>query len=146
MEIRDLLGHKGTDIFSISPDDSIGAAVKEMNEKHIGALVVMDSANDIAGILSERDILKRMEDCGIDKKVSEVMTPKEKLIIGHETDSIEYAMSIFTNHKIRHLPIIDENTKLVGLVSIGDVVKASLDNAEFEKKNLMNYITGSYNA
>jgi CBS domain-containing protein len=145
MDIRDLLGHKGTEVYTIKPDEPVAKAVKEMNEKHIGALVVLKE-NDIAGIISERDVLKRMEDCSVDRKVSEVMTPKEKLIIGHEADSVEYAMSIFTNHKIRHLPIIDENTKLVGLISIGDVVKASLDNAEFEKKNLMNYITGSYNA
>lgn len=145
MDIRDLLGHKGTEVYTINPDEPVVKAVKEMNDKHIGALVVMKE-NDIAGIISERDVLKRMEDCSVDRKVSEVMTPKEKLIIGHETDSVEYAMSIFTNHKIRHLPIIDEDTKLVGLISIGDVVKASLDNAEFEKKNLMNYITGSYNA
>lgn len=143
MELRDLLEHKGKDTHSIGAEDTVMAAVDELNEKHIGALVVTDESGHIVGIVSERDVLRNLKGLGPEKKVREIMTPRDHMIIGHESDSIEYAMSVFTKNKIRHLPII-EGEKLIGLISIGDVVRASLDNAEFENKNLRDYITGSF--
>jgi CBS domain-containing protein len=143
MEIRDLLTHKGKETYTIGADRPVIDAVDELNSKHIGALMVYDGEGQIVGILSERDVLRNLRALDSRKTVREIMTPRDRMIIGHEDDSIEYAMSVFTKNKIRHLPII-EGEKLVGLVSIGDVVRASLDNAEFENKNLRDYITGSF--
>ena len=143
MEIRDLLTHKGKETYTIGADRAVVDAVDELNSKHIGALMVYGDEGQIVGILSERDILRNLKALDSRKTVREIMTPRDQMIIGHEDDSIEYAMSVFTKNKIRHLPII-EGEKLVGLVSIGDVVRASLDNAEFENKNLRDYITGSF--
>jgi len=103
----------------------------------------VNKSGKIEGIVSERDILHHLEGYAMDRPVKEIMTPMQKLIIGHLDDSIEYAMTMFTKSKIRHLPII-EGDKLVGMVSIGDAVKSQLSNVEFEKKALMDYITGSY--
>lgn len=143
MEIRDLLTHKGKETYTIGADRPVIDAVDELNSKHIGALMVYDDEGQIVGILSERDVLRNLKTLDSRKTVREIMTPRDHMIIGHEDDSIEYAMSVFTKNKIRHLPIIEGET-LVGLVSIGDVVRASLDNAEFENKNLRDYITGSF--
>jgi CBS domain-containing protein len=143
MEIRDLLAHKGKETYTIGEDQPVMAAVDELNDKHVGALVVTEDSGHIVGIVSERDVLRNLKGMGSEKKVKDIMTPRDHMIIGHESDSVEYAMSVFTKNKIRHLPVI-EGEKLVGLVSIGDVVRASLDNAEFENKNLRDYITGSF--
>lgn len=143
MEIRDLLSHKGKETFTIGAKQSVMEAVDELNDKHIGALMVADEDGHIVGIVSERDVLRNIQRLDGPMAVEEIMTPRDHMIIGHESDSIEYAMSVFTKNKIRHLPII-EGEKLVGVISIGDVVRASLDNAEFENKNLRDYITGSF--
>jgi len=143
MQIRDVLDQKGSNVFTVKPTATVLDVLRELNERHIGALIVTNDAGAIEGIVSERDILKHIECCGMEQKVSEIMTPKDKLIIGHLDDSIDYAMNMFTKSKIRHLPIVEGN-KLIGMISIGDAVKSQLSNAEYEKKALMDYITGSY--
>ena len=110
-------------------------------KKHIGALVVLDEEGQVAGIVSERDFLSVCHKCGDVKYVHEVMTPKEKLVSLDSKSSIQDAMKVFTDNRIRHLPIIDDE-KLVGIVSIGDTVKAMLDAVEQENKYLTEYITG----
>jgi CBS domain-containing protein len=143
MQIRDILEQKGGDVYTVLPTATVLDVLRMLNEKHIGALVVVNKSGKIEGIVSERDILHHLEGYAMDRPVKEIMTPMQKLIIGHLDDSIEYAMTMFTKSKIRHLPII-EGDKLVGMVSIGDAVKSQLSNVEFEKKALMDYITGSY--
>jgi len=71
------------------------------------------------------------------------MTPRERVIIGRKTDDIQYVMTMMTTNRIRHLPILAEG-KIIGLISIGDVVKALLDKSEYDKKMLEDYITGKY--
>ncbi|HUX13300.1 MAG TPA: CBS domain-containing protein [Spirochaetia bacterium] len=143
MQIRDILEQKGSAVQTIAPTTTVLQVLRTLNEKHIGTVVVVNKAGQIEGIVSERDILRNLEGCAMDRPVTEIMTPKDKLIIGHLDDSVEYALNMFTKSKIRHLPIIDGD-RLVGIVSIGDAVKSQLSNAEFEKKALMDYITGSY--
>jgi CBS domain-containing protein len=143
MKIRDILESKGGEVFTIQPTATVKDVLHELNARHIGVLVVTNKKGAIDGIVSERDILKNIECCGTDHKVTEIMTPMKKLIIGHLDDELEYAMNMFTTHKIRHLPIMDGDN-LVGMLSIGDAVKALLSNVEYEKKALMDYITGSY--
>ena len=112
-----------------------------MNEKHIGALMVLDENGEVAGIVSERDFLMVCHKCGDIKYVHEVMTPKDKLFSLSSKDTLQQAMKIFTEKRIRHLPILDDG-KLSGIISIGDTVKAMLDAVEQENKYLNEYIMG----
>lgn len=148
MKVKYILAEKGTHVYSIHPDKPVSEALAILNEKRIGALMVLDDEQNIEGIISERDILYRFADVGCapaqEMLVKEVMTPKEKLIIGHASDDLAYVMSVMTEHKIRHLPIISETGKLVAIISIGDVVKRLLKYAEHEKKMLLDYIELGY--
>ncbi len=142
MLIRDLLLNKGNTVHTITTGTSTLEAVKILNEKHIGALVVTDSSGDVAGILSERDILRHFQDSFRGIAVESIMTGRENLVITHGEDDIEYAMSVMTKKRIRHLPVFN-GEKLDGIVSIGDVVKAFTANLEFEARMLNEYIAGS---
>ena len=148
MKVKYIIADKGTQIYSIHPDKPVSEALAILNEKHIGALMVLDDEENIEGIVSERDILYKYADAGClptqDMLVKEVMTPKQKLIIGHASDDLAYVMSVMTENKIRHLPIISETGKLVAIISIGDVVKRLLKYAEHEKKMLLEYIELGY--
>ena len=123
-----------------------------MNRHHIGCLVVTDDAEEIRGIITERDVLRM---CGercvdLDKKqsdddecpamVSDVMT--RDVFIALPEDSIDHAMSVMTENRVRHLPVV-ANERLAGLVSIGDLVRASLGESKYENRMLRNYITGA---
>lgn len=143
MLIKDLLSHKGNTVFTIQEKASTLDALKTLNEKHVGSLIVIDADGKVAGILSERDILTHIQQSVQGVPVTTIMTPKDKLIISHGDDSIDYAMSIMTEKRIRHLPVY-EGDNLIGLVSIGDVMKAVSKNLEFESKLLNEYISGSY--
>jgi len=141
MNLGELLKKKGATVETIKTDEKIGEALLKLNEKHIGALMVVDGKDEIAGILSERDLLMICADCAQNQKVSEFMTPKDKLLSLGVKDSLQKAMKIFTEKRIRHLPIIEEG-KLMGIISIGDAVKALLDAVELENKYLKEYIMG----
>lgn len=147
MKVKYILADKGTGVYSIHPDKSVHDALMMLNEKHIGALMVLDDKQNIEGILSERDVLYNCADVGCSVKemlVKEIMTPKDKLIVGHASDDLAYIMSIMTENRIRHIPIISEQGKLEGIVSIGDVVKRLLRYTEHEKKMLLDYIGLGY--
>lgn len=141
MILKDLLQEKGDALFCITPEESVETAVDIMNDRHIGALLVLNDAEELVGVLSERDILRRLKGRCQDRLVREIMTTRDKIIIAHEEDDIEYAMDMFTKNRIRHLPVFAGN-KLVGLVSIGDVVRALLADSRFQRKMMMDYITG----
>jgi len=143
MLIKDLLNHKGNSVFTIPEHASTLDALKTLNEKHVGSLIVINPNGEVAGILSERDILAHFQQSVRGVPVTDIMTPRDKLIISHGDDSIDYAMSIMTEKRIRHLPVFEDD-RLVGLVSIGDVMKAVSKDLEFESKLLNQYITGSY--
>ena len=141
MNLGELLKKKGNVVETVRPDDKVGEALVKLNDKHIGALMVVDDNDQVAGIISERDLLMICADCAQNQKVSEFMTPKEKLQSLGLKDSLQNAMKIFTEKRIRHLPIM-EGGKLAGIVSIGDAVKALLDAVELENKYLKEYIMG----
>ncbi len=146
MNVADLLQQKEATIYSTSPEETIFDAIQLLCEKHVGCLLVLDEEQNIEGILTERDILQK---CGAkrhdpyERKVKHIMTPRERVIIGRKTDDIQYVMTMMTTNRIRHLPILAEG-KIIGLISIGDVVKALLDKSEYDKKMLEDYITGKY--
>ncbi len=143
MTVGDILRDKGSTIYSIDGDSSVMQAVKEMNRLRIGALLVTDEGRTLGGIITERDVMVHLPAGIRNKKARDIMTPREKLIIAHCSDTLDYAMSAFTEKRVRHLPVF-ENERLVGLISIGDIVKAQLKDADFENKALRDYILGSY--
>lgn len=144
MLIADILKQKGYEIYTISPEETVYNAISKMADKNIGALVVMDN-KDLAGIISERDYRDKVILKGrVSKstKVKEIMTSKVYCIT--PGDNIETGMEIMTNKKFRHIPVINSENNVVGIVSIGDLVKAIISKQKGEINNLRRYISGSY--
>jgi CBS domain-containing protein len=139
MTVRSILDTKGHDILSVEPDAKLSAAVKMLSERRIGAVLAMSNGR-IEGILSERDIVRVIGERGaavLDEPVSSVMT--RKVVCCRPTDTVGAIMEKMTSGKFRHLPVL-EGGELVGLISIGDVVKWRVKEFENEQEALQNYI------
>jgi CBS domain-containing protein len=139
MTVRSILNTKGRQVMSVSPDSSLSAAASLLGEKKIGAVLVMNQGR-LEGILSERDIVRRLGEYGavaLEQPVSEVMT--RKVVTCKETDTVAELMEMMTAGKFRHLPVVD-NGRVVGLISIGDVVKRRVEEYESEQAALRDYI------
>ena len=139
MTVRSILNTKGHQIMSVEPDATMSAAVKLLGEKKIGAVLVMNQSR-LEGILSERDIVRVLSERGaavLDEPVSNVMT--RKVVTCKETDTVAELMETMTTGKFRHLPVL-ENGKVVGLISIGDIVKWRVQEYEYEQEALQQYI------
>jgi CBS domain-containing protein len=139
--VRDLLKGKGNDIWSVSPEDVVLKALNLMAEKDIGALVVLENGK-LRGIVSERDFVRSIaesERCLIDAPVSKYMT--KVVITVDPNQSTDDCMHIMTDNHIRHLPVV-ENEHVIGVISIGDVVKADISSKASTIDNLENYIEG----
>lgn len=142
MRVKDILSKKGADVATIGPDDTLHEAIQLLVRRKIGGLVVTASNGSVVGIITERDILRESAERADKLKatlVGDAMTGD--VIIGVPDDSIDYVMSVMTKNRIRHLPVLDESG-LVGIVSIGDVVNAHLSKTEFENRMLKDYIHG----
>jgi CBS domain-containing protein len=140
--VRQLLGDKGTKVFAVSPDASVYEAIELMAKHEVGALVVT-SGDRLVGMLSERDYARKVILLGRasrDTKVRDVMT--EKVITVGLQDTVSRCMQIMTERRIRHLPVMDADA-LVGLVSIGDLVKTIIAEQAFEIEQLQGYIAGT---
>lgn len=126
MNIASLLASKGVKVVTIGPHESIRSALTLLAEHNIGALVVVDAPGGLAGILSERDIVRALarSEAILAQPVSVIMT--REVIIGTPQDDLVAAGTTMTSRRIRHLPIV-ESGRLVGIVSIGDIVKAQRD-------------------
>ena len=142
MKVCDIV--KERPLRTITPEKTVQEAIKILNDHNIGALPVCNAKGELAGIITERDILRLLGKPdyarALQQKVEVVMT--RNLIICVLDDSVENAMHVMTNNRIRHLPIIEER-RLVGILSIGDVVKAKLDDADTEVRFLRDYVTGT---
>jgi len=141
--VQQILSKKGSEIFSVSPDSTMYDALKLMADKNIGALLVLVD-DKILGIVSERDYARKIILKGKlsrETSVAEIMT--EKVVSVTPTTHVDDCMEIMIAKHIRHLPV-EENGKLVGLISIGDVVKAVIDEEEFVIEQLTSYIKGSH--
>lgn len=139
--VREILKVKGKAVFTISADSTVYDALKVMSEREIGALLVVENG-EVTGILSERDYARKVVLRGKISKdtfVREIMVSKVLYVTIDQTT--EECMALMINKHIRHLPVY-ENNVLVGLISIGDVVKALIDEKEFLIDQLVNYITG----
>lgn len=138
-----LLKIKGNDVVTTSPSTTIFDAVKQMEESRIGSLPVVDGTGKIVGMLTERDCMRKVllkERPLRSVTVGEVMS--SPIITVQANELVENCMVIMTEKRLRHLPVMD-HTKLIGLISIGDVVKFLCTEREQDIKNLENYITGS---
>ena len=140
MIVSQILKAKGNDVFTVSKDVKISEVSEILASKRIGAIVVTDQNQVVEGIISERDIVRGLAKLGanvLDSSADELMT---KNVITRGVDAhIDELMQEMTNSRIRHLPIIDDN-KLVGVISIGDVVKNRVEELESEGSMLREYI------
>ena len=140
--VREMLLKKGNKIHSISPNQKIFEALQLMAKEDVGALLVLDGES-LVGILSERDYARKVALEGKSSKdclVSDIMSSKVMYV--ENDSSTGECMALMINKKVRHLPVFDKG-KLVGVISIGDVVNAVIDEKEFEIDQLVRYITDS---
>lgn len=140
MLVKNILAEKGSEVVTMGPERSLADAVNLLAEKRIGAVVVTKGADRIAGILSERDIVRMLGAQGpsvLQKPLSSAMTSKVKVC--HEENSIHDVMEIMTAGRFRHLPV-ERDGKLIGIISIGDVVKKRIEEVEHEAQEIRNYI------
>ncbi|HEX2307237.1 MAG TPA: CBS domain-containing protein [Jatrophihabitantaceae bacterium] len=143
MRISDVLARKGSLVATVRPTTIINDALDKLAEHNIGALIVRDADGEIVGIISERDIVRALPQRGpevLSAEVSEIMTSPLVTATPH-TDVVD-AMRSMTDRRVRHLPVLDEG-ELVGIVSIGDIVKNRIDELEAATDQLTHYITGS---
>ena len=140
--VRGLLDTKGREVWSVNPDDSVYSALERMAEKNIGALLVCED-DRVVGIFSERDYARKVVLHGLvsrDVPVHQVMTTD--VITVAPAHTLEECMALMTNRHDRHLPVLEED-RLVGVISIGDVVKAVISEQQFVIDEMTNYISGS---
>ncbi|HVB19248.1 MAG TPA: CBS domain-containing protein [Acidimicrobiales bacterium] len=141
MRVSNLLATKGHDVTTISQSQSVKEALALLKERGIGALVVTGVAPPLVGIFSERDVVRALATRGaaaLDERVSDLMSPD--VTTCSESTLITDLMTIMTDQRIRHVPVVDDHV-LSGMISIGDVVKARLEELEHEKKDLLDYVS-----
>ncbi len=144
--IRDILSEKGDNVISISPQDTLQQAVDRMSEYKIGAILVLGDNQSIEGILSERDIVRTMQgksEMSLTEPVSAIMTRKVMYI--KPDMKLDECLQLMTEKRFRHLPVVDTaNSTLLGIVSIGDVVKLKLTECAMKIGELEYFIANSY--
>src|SRR3954452_1809452 len=141
MNVAHILKQKGRDVATVQPHHTLGEAAKMLGERRVGALVVADAAGKVLGILSERDIVRSIGAHGggsLSEPVSKHMTANPTTV--GEAADINELMQVMTNGRFRHLPVV-EGGRLVGIVSIGDVVKHHVDELHHEAESLREYIS-----
>ncbi|MBM3646929.1 MAG: CBS domain-containing protein [Alphaproteobacteria bacterium] len=140
MFVSDILSQKGSEIFSVGPRSSVAEIAWQISDRRVGSLLVLDVDGSVAGIVSERDLVRALATHGREALVLEarqIMT--REVVTCDPDDSIDEIMQIMTNGRFRHLPVVRRG-ELLGLVSIGDVVKARLEEARHETEALKAYI------
>lgn len=144
VRVRTILRHKGANVVTLSPDVFVYTALATMVEHNVGSVVLVDGAGGIAGIFTERDYLRRIALKGRTSRTTllrQVMTaPVITVTPGHSVDD---CLTLMTDMKCRHLPVVDDNA-LRGIISMGDCVKTLLNDAREERDTLEGFITGQY--
>jgi len=139
--VKHLLDAKGRHIISISPDASVFEAIKLMADKAIGSLLVLDDDDNLAGIVTERDYARKVIVKGRsskDTQVSEIMT--SKVMTASSDDTVDACMAVMTKHKIRHLPVVEDD-RVIAMISIGDLVEAIIADQQEAIEQLEHYIS-----
>lgn len=142
MRVSDVLASKGSDaIFTILPEASIRELLDVLAEHNIGAMVVSDDGESMIGIVSERDVVRKLRDVenARDVTVASIMTTDVQ--VAAPEDSFGSLMQVMTEHRVRHVPVLDDG-RLVGVLSIGDAVKYRTEQLEFERDQLNKYVSG----
>ncbi len=140
MTVKMILAAKGRDVVSLSPDVTVGEALRCLAENRIGALVLVDGQMSVKGIFSERDMVRLMAERGmpvLEEKVDSVMT--HAVVTCTEDEDIETIMERMTRGRFRHVPVVSGN-RLCGIISIGDVVKLRVEEMQREHDELRTYI------
>ena len=143
MNVQSILGGKGSAVETIAQTATLADAVRQLGERRIGALVVSGDGQAIEGILSERDVVRATAAAGeaaLQHHVGSVMSTD--VVTCSCGDGVDQLMSLMTERRIRHLPVVDDHGHLAGIISIGDVVKARLLQLEHENEALSQYISG----
>jgi CBS domain-containing protein len=140
MLVSQILKAKGDSVFTLAPDDTVAEAAMLLNERRVGCLVVMDDHDQVAGIVSERDVVRLVAQMGAAALVKPVATcMTQDVIFADPTQTVDSLLSCMTDRRIRHLPVC-KGERLVGLVSIGDLVKSKIAESEAEAHSLKAYI------
>ena len=141
MLVSAILADKGTDVVTVSPQQNVQELLALLSQHKVGALVVSNDGKTIAGIVSERDIVRALAagESLMGEPVSRIMTSEVFVSTMHA--KIDELMTVMTSRRIRHIPITTDSGELIGIVSIGDLVKARLSELETEKAALVDYIT-----
>ena len=141
-KVAGILEEKGTEIWSVASSDSVFSALETMAEHNVGAVLVLDGA-DLRGILTERDYARKVKLRALesnDTPVGQLMTTAVHTVV--PTATVAECMQLMTDERVRHLPVVDDDGRLVGVVSIGDVVKAMIAQQRDLIADLERYITG----
>ena len=141
MNVAGILKVKGSDVITAAPSDSIAAVSSILGEKRIGAVLIVDDARKLCGVLSERDVVRGLSESGDDclkLKASDLMT--SDVVTTSPSETIDSVMALMTEKRIRHLPVLEDG-ELAGFISIGDVVKSRMDEVEREAAALRDYIS-----
>ena len=143
MLIKDILKFKGGFVYTVNENEQICKVLDTFVGKKIGSCMVADSNEKFIGIMTEKDAIKCFKDVQrfSDIKVKDIMTKYENIIIVSEDDNIQYAMSIMTENRIKHLPVMKDGN-VIGVISIGDIVKAQLEHSEHIAKTYLDHIKG----
>ena len=142
IRVANILDGKGNDVLTVTPESSVSALVKLLAEKRIGAVPVVDGTGRLKGIVSERDVVRALagDAAVLERKVESLMTREVQTCVLQDT--VANLMEIMTRGRFRHLPVV-EDSKLIGIISIGDVVKQRVAEAQSEVEALTSYITTS---
>jgi len=144
MQVRHILSGKGREVVAITSQATLCDAAKLLTEKKIGALVVKDGGGALIGIISERDLVRAIAEGGaaaFGEQVDNHMTPQPETCT--EADTVESVMEVMTRGRFRHVPVLDEQMRLCGMVSIGDVVKTRIAETVSEAAALRDYISAA---
>jgi CBS domain-containing protein len=144
MRISEILRRKGSDVATVAPDTTVRTLLATLAERNIGAVVVSPDGDTIAGIVSERDVVRSLHARGaelLDTPVSAIMTSAVRTCA--PDDRVDGLRRTMTDHRVRHLPVVHEG-RLVGIVSIGDVVKSAISELATEREHLVEYLQGRY--
>lgn len=140
-----IMGARGADVATTGRAATVGDVAAQLNERRIGAVVVLEDDGTVCGIVSERDVVRRLATHGaacLDVPVHEAMTGP--ITTGTPGTTADELMQLMTEGRFRHVPITDDDARLLGIVSIGDVVKSTIEQLQVEKETLTEYVTGSY--
>ncbi len=142
MKVEQILLRKGAEVATIDPDATVATLIAELAQRRIGALVVSRTGRSVDGIVSERDIVRALNDHGaalLSAPVSQIMTVVVQC--APPTAKVSDLMGLMTDQRFRHVPVVDEDGAMIGIVSIGDIVKHRLDELQGQRDALIQYVT-----